>query len=136
MNYWLIKSEPNVYGYDTLLSAGKGTWDGVRNYQARNNLKEMKMNDLLLFYHSNIGKEVVGIAKVTREFYQDPTTKNTNWVAIDLVPIQQLDKPVSLATIKSHPDLHKTMLVKHSRLSVMPLKKEEFDLIIAMGTNI
>jgi len=135
MNYWLVKSEPDVYSYDTLLKDGKGTWDGVRNYQARNNLREMKKGDLLLFYHSNIGKEVVGIAKVIKEQYQDPTTENPNWVVVDVAPFQKLDKPVSLMAIKANENLQQIHLVRQGRLSVMSLKKEEFDLIVQLGTT-
>jgi predicted RNA-binding protein with PUA-like domain len=133
MNYWLVKSEPDVYGFDTLLKDKKGVWDGVRNYQARNNLQAMKIGDLLLFYHSNIGKEVVGIAKVIKEHYQDPTTDDTRWVVVDVAPVEKLKKPVSLETIKSDPSLQNIHLVRQGRLSVMPLKKEEFDRILELG---
>ena len=135
MNYWLVKSEPDVYSYDTLVKAGKGTWDGVRNYAARNNLKGMKTGDLLLFYHSNIGKEVVGIAKVIKEFYQDPTTEDPAWVVVDVTPFKKLSKPVTLQTIKADPRLQDVFLVKQGRLSVMPLKKEEFDIILELGST-
>ncbi len=133
MNYWLIKSEPDVYGYDTLLKDGKGTWDGVRNFAARNNLKGMKTDDLALFYHSNIGKEVVGIAKIIKEYYQDPTTEDPNWVAVDVAPFQKLKTPVTLEKIKKDEQLKDIMLVRLGRLSVMPLKKEEFDRIIELS---
>jgi predicted RNA-binding protein with PUA-like domain len=135
MNYWLVKSEPDVYSYDTLVKAGKGTWDGVRNYTARNNLKGMKTGDLLLFYHSNIGKEVVGIAKVIKEFYQDPTTEDQNWVVVDVEPYKKFTKTVTLQTIKADPRLQDVFLVKQGRLSVMPLKKEEFDIIMELGST-
>lgn len=136
MNYWLVKSEPDVYSYDTLLKDGKGTWDGVRNYQARNNLKEMKTGDLMLFYHSNIGKEVVGIARIIKEHYQDPTTDDTRWVVVDVAPFKKLDKPVSLIDIKANENLQQIHLVRQGRLSVMGLKKEEFDLIVLLGSNV
>lgn len=101
MNYWLIKSEPHKYSWEQFNKDGKTFWDGVRNYQARNNLREMKMGDLVLFYHSNEGKEVVGIAKVVGESYQDPTTDDTNWLVVDFSPVEALKKPVSLAQIKA-----------------------------------
>ena len=113
---------------------GRTFWDGVRNYQARNNLREMKEGDLVLFYHSNEGKHVVGIAKVVKEAYQDPTTDDTNWVVVDLVPVQSLDKPVTLAQIKAEESLKDISLIKQGRLSVMPLKATEFDKILEMGS--
>lgn len=134
MKYFLVKSEPFKYSWQQF-EVDKGTfWDGVRNYQARNNLKDMKVGDLVLFYHSNEGKEVVGVAKVTKEFYQDPTTDDDRWVAVDLVPVQKLDKPVTLQTIKNDEFLQDIALVRQGRLSVMPLKKEEFDRILELGT--
>lgn len=133
MNYWLVKSEPFKYSWDTFVSLKRDHWDGVRNYQARNNLKAMAEGDLVLFYHSNEGKEVVGIAKVVREFYQDPTTEDTQWVVVDLEPVEKLPKPVSLATIKKDDRLANISLIKQSRLSVMPIKKEEFDIILSIS---
>ncbi|MFN3782379.1 MAG: EVE domain-containing protein [Spirosomataceae bacterium] len=133
MNYWLVKSEPFKYSWDTFVSLGRDHWDGVRNFQARNNLKAMTEGDLVLFYHSNEGKEVVGIAKVVREFYQDPTTEDTQWVVVDLEPVEKLPKPVSLATIKNDERLTNISLIKQSRLSVMPIKKEEFDIILSLS---
>lgn len=134
MNYWLLKSEPDVYGFDTLIKDGKGVWDGVRNYQARNNLKAMKKGDLALFYHSNIGKEVVGIMEITKEAYQDPTTDNTNWVVVEVKPIEKLKKTVTLEQIKADEQLQNILLIRHSRLSVMPIKKEEFDRIMYLSS--
>ena len=134
MNYWLVKSEPVKYSWTKFLKDGSTTWDGVRNYQARNNLKAMKGGDLVLFYHSNEGMEVVGIAKVLKEFYQDPTTEDPNWVVVDLKPFKALKHPVSLIQIKSEPLLQNIGLVKQGRLSVMSLKKEEFDKIIELGS--
>jgi predicted RNA-binding protein with PUA-like domain len=134
MNYWLVKSEPFKYSWNKFLEEGQTFWDGVRNYQARNNLKEMKKNDQVFFYHSNEGLEVVGIAKVVKEFYQDPTTDDNKWVAVDLKPVKTLKKPVSLARIKNDPMLENISLVRQGRLSVMQLKKEEFDRILELGS--
>src|SRR6476661_8241202 len=130
MNYWLIKSEPFKYSWDKFKKDGKTFWDGVRNYQARNNLREMKEDDLVLFYHSNEGKEVVGIAKVVGEAYQDPTTDDTNWVVVDFAPVESLKKPVSLAQIKGDEKLRGINLVRQGRLSVVSIKPEEFDRIL------
>ncbi|RZL21640.1 MAG: EVE domain-containing protein, partial [Pedobacter sp.] len=127
-------SEPFKYSWEKFNEDGRTFWDGVRNYQARNNLKEMKAGDLVLFYHSNEGKNVVGIAKVVKEFYQDPTTDDTNWVVVDLAPVEALNKPVSLEQIKSEESLKDISLIRQGRLSVMPLKAEEFDKILEMGS--
>jgi predicted RNA-binding protein with PUA-like domain len=134
MNYWLVKSEPEKYSWGKLNKEGRTFWDGVRNYQARNNLREMKEGDLVLFYHSNEGKEVVGIAKVARESYQDPTTSDPNWIVVDLVPFEPLKKPVTLEQIKADDKLQNIHLVRQGRLSVMGLKPEEFDRIVEMGS--
>jgi len=134
MNHWLVKSEPFKYSWEKFNKDGRTFWDGVRNYQARNNLKEMKEGDLVLFYHSNEGKNVVGIAKVVREFYQDPTTEDANWVVVDLAPVEALKNPVSLEQIKAEESLKDVSLVRQGRLSVMPLKAEEFDKILEMGS--
>jgi predicted RNA-binding protein with PUA-like domain len=133
MNYWLVKQEPSKYSWEQFVKDKKTYWDGVRNYQARNNLKEMKKGDLILFYHSVIGKEVVGVAKVTAEFYPDPTTDDDRWVVVDLKPVVTVKNPVTLEDIKSHPDLQSIALVKQSRLSVSPLTAKEFKTILAMG---
>lgn len=133
--YWLVKSEPFKYSWDKFNEDKCTFWDGVRNYQARNNLKEMKEGDLVLFYHSNEGKNVVGIAKVVKEFYQDPTTDNANWVVVDLVPVEALKNPVSLEQIKAEESLKDISLVRQGRLSVMPLKAVEFDKILEMGSK-
>jgi len=133
MNHWLVKSEPFKYSWEKFNQDGRTFWDGVRNYQARNNLKAMKEGDLVLFYHSNEGKNVVGIAKVVREFYQDPTTDDANWVVVDLAPVESLKNPVSLEQIKAEPSLVDISLVRQGRLSVMPLKAAEFDKILEMG---
>ena len=133
MNYWLVKSEPFKYSWEKFVEDGKTFWDGVRNYQARNNLKAMKVGDLVMFYHSNEGKEIVGYAEVITEHYQDPTTDDTNWVVVDLKPISPLKKPVSLEIIKSEPKLSDMALVKQGRLSVTPLTKIEFDCILEIS---
>ena len=134
MNYWLVKSEPHKYSWEKFNKDGETFWDGVRNYQARNTLREMKEGDLVLFYHSNEGKEVVGIAKVVKEFYQDPTTDDINWVVVDLSPVESLKNPVTLEKIKADDRLQNISLVKQGRLSVMGLKAEEFDRILELGS--
>lgn len=133
MKYWLVKSEPFKYSWEMFLKNGSTYWDGVRNYQARNNLKNMKKGDLVLFYHSNEGLEVVGIAKVIRESYQDPTTNDQRWVVVDLEPVETLKKPVPLDEIKKDKRLKNIALVKQIRLSVLLLTKEEFEVIVAKG---
>ena len=133
MNHWLVKSEPETYSWETLNKDGNAVWDGVRNYMARNNLKAMKTGDPVLFYHSGEDKAVVGIAKVVKESYQDPTTEDPNWVVVDLAPVKPFKKPVTLRQIKSDEILKNTYLVRQGRLSVMPLKAEEFDRIVELG---
>lgn len=134
MQHWLVKSEPVKYSWEKFNKDGRTFWDGVRNYQARNNLREMKEGDLVLFYHSNDGKEVVGIAKVVKEAYQDPTTEDKNWVVVDLSPVERLKKPVTLETIKADERLKDVGLIRQGRLSVMGLKREEFDRIVELGS--
>ncbi|MFC6100908.1 EVE domain-containing protein [Olivibacter domesticus] len=134
MNYFLVKSEPFKYSWEKFLKEKETFWDGVRNYQARNNLQAMKKGDLVLFYHSNEGKEVVGIAKVVKESYQDPTTNDERWVVVDLAPLETLAKPVTLEVIKADKQLQNVALVKQGRLSVMPLTREEFDRIVELGS--
>ncbi len=133
MRYWLIKSEPGTYSWDDFVKLGRDHWDGVRNYQARNNMKEMKVGDLALFYHSVKEKSVVGIAEVVREFYPDPTIDDERWVVVDFVPVEKLKTPVSLDQIKADDRLSQMVLVNNSRLSVQPVAKEEFDIIVGMG---
>ena len=135
MNHWLLKSEPVKYSWDQMLKDKKTFWDGVRNYQARNNLKEMKKGDLCLYYHSNEGKEVVGIVKVVNEYYQDPTSEDTNWVVVDVAPFKSLKKPVTLETIKSDKRLENIGLVRQGRLSVMKLTAHEFDVILELSED-
>lgn len=134
MNHWLVKSEPHKYSWEKFNEDGRTFWDGVRNYQARNNLRDMREGDLVLFYHSNEGKEVVGIAKVVKESYQDPTTTDPNWLVVDLSPVENLKHPVTLEQIKADEQLKNVSLVRQGRLSVMPLKPEEFDRILELGS--
>ena len=135
MNYWLIKSEPFKFSWQQFKAAKIASWDGVRNYAARNNLRAMKKGDLALFYHSNEGLEIVGIAKVKKEHYQDPTTTDTNWLAVDFIPFKTLKNPVSLSQIKADKKLQEMQLIKISRLSVSAVKKEEFDYILELAEN-
>ncbi|MBK6977270.1 MAG: EVE domain-containing protein [Cytophagaceae bacterium] len=135
MNYWLVKSEPFKFSWDKFVSKGGDMWDGVRNYAARNNLAAMKVNDLVLFYHSNEGLEIVGLAKVAKESYPDPTSEDPRWVVVDLVPVEKLPKTVTLKTIKSDPILSGMAIVKLSRLSVVPVRAEEFDRIMLLANE-
>ena len=132
---WLVKQEPTKYAFAQLVKDKRTTWDGVRNYQARNNLQAMKKGDRVLYYHSTVGQEVVGICAVAREAYPDPTTDDARWVAVDLTPVKGLKKPVSLERIKAEPALAGIALLRQSRLSVMPLSKAEFDTIVALGSS-
>jgi predicted RNA-binding protein with PUA-like domain len=131
MNYWLMKTEPSTYSWQDLKRDKKTSWDGVRNFQARNNLKAMKKGDMVFIYHSMDEKAVVGIGKIVKENYPDP--KEPDWVLIDVAAEKALKKPVTLAQIKSDKRLSGMTLVKSSRLSVQPVKKEEFDLIVALS---
>lgn len=133
MNYWLVKSEPFKYSWQQFEKDGETFWDGVRNYAARNNLKAMRKGDLVFWYHSNEGLEIVGIAKVIKEAYQDPTTTDEAWVAVDLKPYKKLKKPVSLIQIKQTKELGNMDLVRLSRLSVGVVKEEEWNLILEMS---
>ena len=132
MNYFLVKSEPETYSWQQFIKDGKTMWEGVRNYAARIHLRAMKKGDLVLFYHSGEDKAVIGIAKVEKEAYQDPTTKE-DWSVVDLQPQQAFKKPVPLSSIKAEKKLQNIYLVRQGRLSVMPLGKEEFELIVKMG---
>jgi predicted RNA-binding protein with PUA-like domain len=131
MNYWLVKTEPGEYSWDDFVKLGRDHWDGVRNYQARNNMKAMKEGDLVLFYHSGKERRVIGISKVVREFYPDPTTDDERWVVVDLVPVEKLGTAVTLEEIKKDPSLKDIHLIRNSRLSVMPLNKNEYEIIIS-----
>jgi predicted RNA-binding protein with PUA-like domain len=133
MNYWLVKSEPFKYSWEQFEKDKTTFWDGVRNYQARNNLREMKKGDLVLWYHSNEGKEIVGIAKVAKESYQDPTTEDPNWVVVDLKCFKKLKKTITLEQIKADNRLANMGLVRQGRLSVSSLTAYEFDTIIALS---
>ena len=135
MNHWLVKSGPFKYSWDQFSKDKRTFWDGVRNYQARNNLREMKKGDLVLWYHSNEGKEIVGIAKVVKEHYPDPTTDDPNWVVVDLAPFKKFKKTVTLEQIKTDRRLQNVGLIRQGRLSVMPLKAEEFDAILDLSDN-
>lgn len=131
---WLVKSEPSVYAFDALVRDKKTVWDGVRNFEARNNLRAMKKDDLVLYYHSNEGKSVVGIARVAREAYADPTS-DEDWSVIELAPVRPLEHAVSLEVIKKTPKLAKIGLITRSRLSVMPVTQAEYDEILKLATN-
>jgi predicted RNA-binding protein with PUA-like domain len=132
-SYWLVKSEPFKYSFAQLVHEKRTTWDGVRNYEARNNLRAMKKGDLLLFYHSNEGKEVVGVARVLREAYPDPSAPDEDWSVVDVAPVVALKAPVGLEAIRADPALADIALLKRSRLSVVPVSKAHFDYILALG---
>lgn len=136
MNYWLVKSEPFKYSWEQFLKDGKTFWDGVRNYTARNNLKAMKKGDRVLFYHSNEGLAIVGIAEVVKEAYQDPTAIDPNWVAVDLKPVKSLPKPVTLAQVKAESALKDMDLVRLSRLSVGAVKASEYERVMVMAGGV
>ncbi|MEY2587467.1 MAG: hypothetical protein RLY11_1316 [Bacteroidota bacterium] len=133
MAYWLIKSEPFKYSWDQFVKDGSTFWDGVRNYAARNNLRAMKKGDLAFFYHSNEGLEIVGIAKVIKESYQDPTTDEEAWVAVDFKPHKRLKKPVTLAQIKSQKSLSNMALIRLGRLSVQPVLDAEWTTVLQLA---
>ena len=133
MNYWLMKTEPGTFSWDDLVRDKKAVWDGVRNFQARNNLKAMKKGDLAFIYHSMDDKAVIGIAEITREHFPDP--KDKDWAAVEIKPIKKLKNPVNLSTIKQEKQLINMVLVNNSRLSVQPVRKEEFDLVIGMSVK-
>jgi predicted RNA-binding protein with PUA-like domain len=133
MQYWLVKQEPEDYSWSDLEKDGRTTWTGVRNFQARNNLRKMKKGDLVLFYHSVTDKQVVGVAKVDKEAYSDPTADEGDWSVVDLVPNKALSRPVTLDAIKSDSQLADIPLIRQSRLSVMPLSAKEFGRILKLG---
>ena len=134
-SHWLVKQEPTFYSFAQLQKDKKTAWTGVRNHQARNNLAAMKQGDAVLFYHSVVGKEVVGVCEVVREHYPDPTADDPAWIAVDLKPVSALAQPVSLDAIKAESSLAAIPLLKQSRLSVMPLEKAAFDRILALGAK-
>ena len=133
MQHWLVKSEPEKYAWADLVRDGHTMWDGVRNYQARNNMQQMQPGDLVLYYHSVSEKAVVGIAKVEKAAYPDPTVDDDRWVVVDLVPFRDFKDPVTLEQIKQDKRLENIALLRQSRLSVMPLTGEEFDILLALG---
>jgi predicted RNA-binding protein with PUA-like domain len=133
MAYWLIKSEPFKYSWDQFVADKVTFWDGVRNYGARNNLKAMKKGDLAFFYHSNEGLEIVGIAEVEKEFYQDPTTEDNAWVVVDFKPYKKLNKSVTLAEVKATQALANMALIRLGRLSVQPVLQDEWEIIMDMA---
>lgn len=133
MKYWLVKSEPFTFSWERFVKEGTASWDGVRSYPGRKNLREMKKGDQVLFYHSMEGLQVMGIAEVTKEAYQDPTTEE-DWSAVDLKPVKALKKAVPLTQIREEKKLQNIYLIKQARLSVMPLEKTEFDHIVKMGS--
>lgn len=133
MAYWLVKSEPFKYGWEQFVKDGQTHWDGVRNYAARNNLKAMKKGDKVLFYHSNEGLDIVGIAKVVKEAYQDPTTAEEAWVVVDLAPVKKLKKPVSLKQVKDDKRLQNMDLLRLGRLSVQTVKEEEWNVVMELA---
>ena len=135
MQYWLLKSEPNTWSWDDQISEGPSMWDGVRNYQARNNLKKMKKGDLCFFYHSVTDKSIVGVVEVVKEFYQDPTDESGKFVVVDVKAKNKLKKSVTLEDIKLSKKLSKISLIKQSRLSVMPISKSEWLEIIKISNN-
>jgi predicted RNA-binding protein with PUA-like domain len=132
-SYWLVKQEPTKYPFEKLVKDRKTTWDGVRNYQARNSLQAMKKGDRVLYYHSNVGQEVVGVCEVTKEAFPDPSTDDARWVAVELTAVRALKKPVTLEQIKADAQLSDIPLVRQSRLSVMPLERAAFARIEKLG---
>ena len=133
MSHWLVKSEPSVYGWDQFVKDKVTTWDGIRSYAARIHLRAMKKGDEVFFYHSNEGTEIVGIAKVFKEAFQDPTTDDINWVAVELKAVKKLKNPVTLAQMKAEKKLANMGLIKISRLSVSPVTDAEWELILSMA---
>jgi predicted RNA-binding protein with PUA-like domain len=133
MNHWLVKSEPESYSWSDFLKEGRTAWTGIRNFQARNNLRAMKKGDSVFFYHSVSEKQIVGLASVAREAYPDPTAKEGDWVGVDFIPGKTLSRPVPLAEIKADKTLKDILLLRNSRLSVIPLTKPQFDRLMSMA---
>ncbi|MBS0562265.1 MAG: EVE domain-containing protein [Proteobacteria bacterium] len=131
--YWLVKSEPDAFSWDQQVANGVEPWTGVRNYMARNNLRAMKKGDLAFFYHSNVGKEIVGVVRVARTAYPDPTAESGDWSCVDMQAVGPMPKPVSLAAIKATPELADIALIRQSRLSVMPIEPAQWRIICKMG---
>jgi predicted RNA-binding protein with PUA-like domain len=132
MNYWLAKTEPETFGWDNLIKEGTSMWDGVRNFQARNNIKKMKVGDVMLFYHSGKNPGIIGLAEVVKEHYHDPTATEGPWLAMDVKPVRKLKRFITLQEIKQMPELKEMYLVRAPRLSVQPVKPEEFDVILQL----
>ena len=132
-SYWLMKSEPDAYGWDDLVAEGEGTWDGVRNHRAASNLRAMQVGDEAFFYHSNIGKEIVGIVQVARTAYPDPTDATGRWVCVDMKAVKPVPKPVTLAAMKAEPRLEGLALIRQSRLSVMPVSEAHWKILSRMA---
>lgn len=133
--YWLVKQEPDAYAWSALVADGQTAWTGVRNFQARNNLRAMKAGDFVLYYHSNIGKEVVGVAKVVREAYADPTADEGDWSCVDLAPAKPLKQPVTLEQLKADAVTKDMLLIRQSRLSVMPIGETVFRRVLELGAT-
>lgn len=133
MNYWLVKQEPESYSWSNFVKDGKAAWTGVRNFAARLNLRAMKKGDSVFYYHSNTGKEIVGLARVTKEAYPDPTATEGDWSCVDLAPVKPIKKPVGLDVMKADKILKEMKLVRQSRLSVSPVTKEQFDRIMELS---
>lgn len=130
MNYWLVKTEPETFSWNDLVSKGTAMWDGVRNFQARNNIKQMKNGDLLLFYHTGKNPGIIALAEVVREHYPDPTASEGPWLVVDVKPVRPLKRFITLSEVKKNPELKNMILVNSPRLSVQPVKKEEFDILM------
>jgi len=133
MNHWLVKQEPESYSWRDFVNEGRAAWTGVRNFQARNNLRAMKKADLVFFYHSGSEKQIVGLARVGRKAYHDPTAEEGDWVGVDLTPVKPMTKPVSLAAIKADSHIKDIALVRNSRLSVTPLSKAQFERLLLLA---
>jgi predicted RNA-binding protein with PUA-like domain len=131
--HWLLKSEPNTYSFEKLAADGRTTWDGVRNFAARNNLRAMKKGDLSLYYHSGEDKAAVGIARVTREAFPDPTAKGDDWSAVEIEAVEPLQRPVTLTEMKAHSALANMMMIRRPRLSVVPVTEEEFAAVLKLA---
>lgn len=136
MNHWILKTEPTTYSWDNLLRDKTTAWTGVRNFQARNNLQAMTKGDLCLIYHSGKEKSLIGIAKVIKNAYPDPTSNEGNWVCVDLEAVQTLDKKITLSTIKTHPLLQNILMIRHSRLSVSPITIHDYETILALSSTV
>lgn len=136
MNYWLVKTEPETFSWDTMVKEGTSMWDGVRNFQARNNIRKMKKGDLLLFYHSGESKEIVGLAEVIKEHYPDPTAKEGDWSVVDVKPVRKFKRFVSLQEVKQQEALKDMYLVRSPRLSVQPVTPQEYKFVLEMEQKV